>query len=95
MSKKPIPEELVEAVRNWMGRGGIEFFTSCHEEYGTVSPVYMDPNCLYPILPHSVHFNEGMQVRNFMRTTEYCTDWNSHDLDDNWEEVIERAIGVK
>lgn len=43
-------------------------------------------------VPHVVHFREGMQVRNFMRNSELCKNWNDHDFDDNWVSLIEECI---
>ena len=82
-----ITEELVDKVRDWLGEEGIDFFKHCLEEHGDISPVYMDGN-----IPHPVHFREGMSVRNFMRSTGLCDDWNDCDLDDNWAKVVEEAI---
>lgn len=43
-------------------------------------------------LPHPVHFREGMQVRNHLRTLDPCQNWSSHELDNCWTAVVERAI---
>lgn len=88
---KHISEELVTKTRSWLGEEGFSFFMGeCYKKYGTVSPVFM-----YYGVPHPVHFREGMTVRNFMRGTGLCVDWDAHDFDNNWCEVVERAIGVK
>ena len=39
-----------------------------------------------------LHFNAGMQVRNFLRGTGLCDDWDAHDYDNNWMEVVRKAI---
>ena len=59
--------ELLQAVRDWLGEGGISFFQECLDEHGRVDPILGDG----PI-PHPVHFREGMQVRNFLRTRPEC-----------------------
>ena len=46
-------------------------------------------------IPHPVHWREGMAVRNSLRECEHCKDWTDHDFDDNWIEVVERAIERK
>lgn len=33
-----------------------------------------------------------MGVRNFLRETGLCDDWDDHDLDNNWMEVVAKAI---
>jgi len=41
----------------------------------------------------SIHLREGMQIRNFMRSTPYCKDWtHEHDFDDNWIPLIRRCL---
>ena len=45
----------------------------------------------HPPIPHPVHFREGMQVRNFLRTI-FGDTWTAHDYDDRWTELIEEAI---
>lgn len=44
------------------------------------------------VLPHSVHFREGMQVRNFLRTLPECSGWTAHDYDERWVGLVEEAI---
>ncbi len=85
-----ISDELVEKVKNWLGKYGIIFFTWCLEKYGQISAVYMEGG-----LPHPVHFREGMEVRNFMRSTGLCDDWDANDFDNNWVEVVEKALKLK
>jgi hypothetical protein len=85
-----ITDELVEKVKKWLGEDGREYFIWCLEEHGGVNPVYMEDG-----IPHPVHFREGMQIRNFMRTSGLCEDWTDHDLDNNWTEVVEKALFSK
>jgi hypothetical protein len=87
MPKRTLPDGLVERVKDWLGEEGIAHFRQYKRTYGEVSPVYMEGG-----LPHVVHFREGMQVRNYMRKTGLCSDWDSHDYDDSWTSVIEEAI---
>lgn len=43
-------------------------------------------------IPYAVHFNEGMQIRNFLRGTGLCDNWDCHDLDNNWADIVEKVI---
>jgi hypothetical protein len=82
-----VTEEIVESVKGFLKEDGINFFKEIVKEHGEVDAVFIDGG-----IPHSVHFREGMQVRNHLRRSGLCNDWDSHDLDNNWIEVIERAI---
>jgi len=92
-----IPETLIEKVRAWLGDEGQKHFQAYQDEFGTVSPVYSIPRNKGPRsggFPHPVHFREGMQVRNFLRKCEECVKWDDHELDDNWADVVTKAIAV-
>jgi hypothetical protein len=43
-------------------------------------------------IPISVHFQHGMQVRNFMRRTGLCEGWDAHDFDDTWQDAVQAAL---
>jgi hypothetical protein len=81
-----ITKEIIESVKTFLGEDGVSFFKEMVEEHGEVSPV-LDLG-----YPHSVHFSEGMQVRNHLRRSGLCDSWGDHDFDDNWIEVIEKVI---
>lgn len=85
--KRRKEEKLVKRVRKWLGKGGVSFFKSMREKHGSVSPIFMEDG-----IPHPVHFREGMQVRNFLRKTGLCKGWGAHDYDNNWMEIIKKAI---
>ena len=57
------------------------------KEYGEISPVFMEGG-----IPHAVHLNEGMQIRNFMRSTGFCDDWTAQEFDDSWISLVEEAL---
>ena len=78
---------MITKVKKWLGKDGIACFRKYKENYGTVSPIFIEDK-----IPHPVHFREGMQVRNFLRTLEECKDWTSHDFDNKWKDIIEEAI---
>ena len=89
---KMTKEELLIKLKEWLTVHGIKQFKEYKEGHGTVSPVfsvsYSGGN-----VPYSVHFREGIQVRNFLRTQEYCKDWDCHKLDNEWANLIEECIG--
>jgi len=82
-------KELIEKTKAWLGPKGIKFFrekidkykkewgTACWSEGG---------------IPHSIHFNEGMQVRNFIRDSKLHDNLDAHHLDDNWHKLIEEVV---
>jgi hypothetical protein len=84
-----IKQSLIDKVKIYLGKEGKDYFTNLLNKYGSVSPVYMTNTH-----PHSVHFNEGMQVRNFLRGCEECKDWLDHDFDNNWANIVEQSITI-
>ena len=82
-----IPNSLIEKVRKFLGSDGIDFFKKVYEEHGHINAVWMEGK-----IPHPVHFQEGMQVRNFMRRQMECKGWGDHDYDNRWVEVVELTI---
>jgi len=89
-----ITNEIVKKTKEFLGEDGLNFFKECVEKHGEISPVYME-SIGYIKIPHPVHFREGMQVRNFLRSTGLCNDWTDHDYDDNWTEVVEKCLKEK
>ena len=82
-----ISGELVEKTTEWLGVDGISFFKDIKKKHGEIGAVYSECG-----IPHSVHFNEGMQVKNFLQGTGLCDNWTCHELDDNWAEVIDKCL---
>lgn len=82
---------IAAKVREWLGEEGITFFNECLRDHGTVSPV-LSMETAMGTLPHPVHFREGMQVRNFLRTLPECEGWDSHDYDNRWAGIVEEAL---
>ena len=89
-----ITDAIVMYIRLWLKEEGITWFRLVKKTFGTVSPVIPINHKLNPdkIIPHPVHFREGMQVRNALRSPPDCFSWGDHDFDDNWEEVVDKAI---
>lgn len=85
--KRPIPPELIKKTKDWLGVDGHKFFNGLLKDHGRIDACFMEGS-----LPHPVHFREGMQIRNFMRLSNMCDDWGDHDFDDNWVELIRRAL---
>ena len=44
------------------------------------------------LLPHPVHFREGMEIRNVLRKSGLCKDWSNDDYENLWTEVVKQAI---
>lgn len=87
MTHKSIPDGLVKRVHTWLGSDGVKWFKDVKTKHGTVSAIWNKGG-----IPHPVHFREGMQVRNFMRSTDLCKGWDSHDYDNSWARIVEQAL---
>jgi len=86
-SVRILSASFVEKTKEFLGDDGLKFFREVKNKHGEINACWNEGG-----IPHSVHFREGMQVRNFMRSTEFCEDWNDHDFDEHWIPLIERAI---
>jgi hypothetical protein len=89
-TQKTLPESLISDLRGYLGKDGVRFFQNCKDVYGTVSPIYVGAGGI----PHPVHFREGTQIRNFMRTSGYCMGWTDEDFDEMWVEAVEKALDI-
>ena len=85
--KKEISSSVVDKTKNWLGEDGIKCFKEIKTKHGQIDICWHEG-----LDPHPVHFREGMQVINFLRTLAECKDWTDHDFDDNWVEVVEKTI---
>jgi len=93
MAVKEFSTNLTDATREFLGEKGTKFFQYLKQAYGTVSPVIPSEDELG--VPRAIHFREGMQIRNFLRTLPECKDWTDHDLDDTWVPIILAALEEK
>lgn len=84
-----ITNEIISKTKEFLKEDGINFFKEVKEKYGEIAAVWNEDG-----IPHSVHFNEGTQIRNFLRSSGLCDDWDVNDYDNNWAEVVERCINV-
>lgn len=111
MSNKAIPPGLVEFIRSDMPDEYKYFFRRVYRKHdGKLNVCYVfdeddlarfrkhEPgvtlkqlNCI----PHPVHAREGMIIRNAMRKSGLCKDWDAHDYDDNWIRVVILALELK
>ncbi len=88
-----LPKYFFVMVKVVIGPVGEKYFKDNYNEHGTVSPVgFIEANGHR--VPYSVHMNEGMRFRNFLKKQVECEDWDQDDFDNLWAKVIERAIGI-
>lgn len=78
--------DLIPKLKKWLGEAGLTFFKNIKAEHGTVNAVWNDGS-----IPHSVHFNEGMKVRNKLRDLTNNT-WSVYEYDNTWVDIIEECI---
>jgi hypothetical protein len=80
-----IADKLIE----FLGKDGIRWFGHLKGLTGTCSPVLRLNSKRKGIPVHPVHFREGMQIRNFLRTLKECEEIN---FDDEWCSLVELAV---
>ena len=73
---RPFHPHLIRETKKWLGKAGIAYFKMLNEKNAFIE----------------VHLTDGMQVRNFMRQSGQCEEWDAHDLDNNWIELIKECI---
>ena len=84
--------ETIRSLQKYLGSEGIRFFSHLKGLTGTVSPV-LKLNFEKKLMPHhSVHFIEGMRIRNFLRG---LPELDGCDYDEIWEELVELAISTR
>ena len=94
MKTNKLTEEEMAAFKEWLGEDGIRYFRHLKGLKGTVVPVLKlnkEKNAGVPAW--SVHFREGMQIRNWLRAnTELGKKLDSIELDDCYVNILEEAI---
>ena len=96
MKAKTLNRNGVAKLRKWLGDDGRDFFTELKKNFGNIgTAILFEGKKVMGGIPHPVHFREGMQVRNFLRTLPECKDWDAHDLDNNWASLVEKALGLR
>lgn len=78
----------IQKCKDWLKKTGTNHFKKIIKEHGTLNACWDEDG-----IPHIVHFREGMQVRNFMRSLEEFKVWDAHKLDNSWQEFILECIG--
>lgn len=81
--------EISMKLKEFLGEEGIRLFRHLKRLTGSCSPVLKLNFAKKGVPVHPVHFREGMQIRNFLRTLPECEGMN---LDDEWSELVELAI---
>lgn len=88
-----LSSEEMKAFKKWLGEDGIRYFRHLLGLTKTVIPVLHLNEKRKGIPYHSVHFREGMQIRNWLREHTYLgKESNSIDLDNIYVEILEEAI---
>ena len=94
MQDNKLTIEEMAAFKKWLGEEGIRYFKHLKGLKGTVVPVLKlnkEKNAGVPAW--SVHFREGMQIRNWLRAnTELGKKLDSIELDDCYVNILEEAI---
>jgi hypothetical protein len=78
---------IVDKLHDWLGVTGRLTFRGWQKTYGTVIPVI--PRATYP---HCVHFNEGMDIRNFLRGLPECKFWTHDQFENEYPIYIKLAM---
>jgi len=86
-----IKKEIVDAVKLFLDKEGIEFFRTCKISHGSFTPILME-QCGNTTIYHPVDFNQGVQIRHFLQTCGLCEDWEEKDFFQNWTMVVAAAI---
>lgn len=83
------------ALLEYLGDLGHTFFSDIYAEHGSLNVVLADGQ-----YPHSVHFNEGTTVRNWIRRFHRENNLDprvieiEHFLDDNWEDIVIKSLNL-
>lgn len=83
-------KSLIIKVKDWLGPKGISFFRTVKLVKGSIDTAVLRTKG--PIPAHPIHFREGMQVRNFLRSCPETANWTDHDYDDRWGAIVEEVI---
>jgi hypothetical protein len=78
-----IPAEVTESIliqtKEYLGEGGLQTFVIYYKAEGKVNPILISGN---------VHYKEGKQIRDFLRTLPDCANWTAKDFDNLWSTII-------
>lgn len=77
-------------LREWLGDDNVRYFRLLKSLTGTYSPV-LKLNMKRKGRPaHAVHFNEGVEIRNWMRGQREFYGWDSERLDNYWTVLVNK-----
>ncbi len=86
-----LPEGLIDKVKKFLGDEGIEFFRSCKEEHGTLSPVLKivenDKIIYWP-----VEWHEGRQIRDLLLKLDEYKNEDIDTLENLWRALVDQII---
>lgn len=85
---------LEERLREWLGEDGKDFFSGLMRDHGTLLAVFPLRLANGSSIPYSVHFRDGMMVRNWLRSQPECQGWDAHKYDDEWADLVKKALGL-
>ena len=85
-------EGVLIKLITFIGKDGMRYFSHLRGLTGTCSPVLRLNFKKKGIPTHPVHWREGMQIRNFLRTLDECKDWDQDQLDNEWEGLVSKAV---
>lgn len=80
-------KEQVNQLKDFLREDGINFFKELKEKRDEINCVYMEGR-----IPHPVHFREGMQIRNFMRSIGFKDETDFDIIENHWVDFVEEAI---
>lgn len=81
---------IISRLREWLGDDNVRYFRILKSLTGSYSPVLRLNMKRKGVPTHSVHFHEGMQIRNWMRQQPEFKDWDSQRLDNSWQTLVAR-----
>ncbi len=86
-----INAELIAGMKMFLDDDGIKFFRECVLAHGSITPVLVEQTETQTIY-HPVHFNQGHQIRKFMKASGLCDNWTETEIFQHWTMVVDMAI---
>lgn len=84
--------ELVDGVKEFLGKDGVKFFRELGEKHESLSPVLKIEAKGGQTIYHPVEFFEGRRVIEYMKSSRMCDDWEEEVFYQVWEQIVEIAI---
>ena len=86
-------EQTVKEFQEYLGPKGQSFFREWIKRHGHGWGTAVEAGTNG--IPRNVHFQEGMNIRNWMRTKDEFKHWDPQGLDDGWYRLVEAALVKK